>query len=322
MKLKERYGRYRRVASGKVREIYELDDEDIIALVATDRVSAFDQKLGIEIPDKGKILTSISAEMFTLAENAWELPTAFIWGSKMSESSGGLFIETGSRSTDVREKLMKNPDQLLPPDLAGRVTKMEKLEMLEVECIVRGHISGSAWELYKQGQHEICGVSLPDGLKSCSKFPKPIFTPTTKAPEGEHDENITFGEMSEIIGDQDIADEVYCLCMEMFNRAYRYLEERGIILADTKFELGLDELGNVKFGDELLTPDSSRYWDAVTFAPGEEPLSYDKQIIRDYLAGCKQRGEQVDFIPDTIIEMTRQKYIQLYEIITGYPWPE
>ena len=314
MEFKQQYGYYRHIGSGKVREVYEHELDGTLALVATDRVSAFDKRLGVEIPDKGKVLTSISAEMFTLAENMWDLPTAYIWASQMAENQGGLYFEGD------RNELAENPDGLLPPELAGRVTKMKKLEMLDVECIVRGHISGSAWKLYEQGKREICGVPLPEGLKNGSKLPKPIFTPTTKAPEGEHDENITFGEMSEIIGDQSVADEVYCLCMEMFDIAYAHLYKRGIILADTKFELGLDDVGNVLFGDELLTPDSSRYWDAATFVPGEEPLSYDKQIIRNYLAECKMRGEKVDVLPETIIEQTRQRYICLYEIITGCPW--
>lgn len=316
MEFKQQYGYYKHVASGKVREIYEHELEHTLALVATDRVSAFDRQLGVEIPDKGKVLTAISSEMFILAETMWEMPTAFIWGSKVEEGEGGLYFE-GSR-----EELAEDPDQLLPPELAGRTTKMKKLEMFEVECIVRGHISGSAWKLYEQGEREICGVPLPEGLKNGSKLPKPIFTPTTKAPVGEHDENITFGEMAEIIDDPEIAGEVFCLCTEMFDCAYRHLGKLGIILADTKFELGLNDMGDVCFGDELLTPDSSRYWDARTFMPGEEPLSYDKQIIRNYLAGCKMRGEEVDKLPEAIIEQTRERYIELYEKITGCEWPE
>ena len=316
MEFKQQYGCYRHTASGKVREIYEHELNGTLALVATDRVSAFDQRLGVEIPDKGKVLTSISAEMFTLAETMWGMPTAFIWGSVMSDGLGGMYFDGG------RDEFVEDTDRLLPPELAGRVTKMKKLKMLDVECIVRGHISGSAWKLYEHGGREICGVPLPEGLKNGSKLLKPIFTPTTKAPEGEHDENITFGEMAEIIGDKRVADEVYCLCTEMFGYAYRHLSKLGIILADTKFELGLDEDGNVRFGDELLTPDSSRYWDAETFVPGEEPLSYDKQIIRNYLAGCKMRGENVTVLPEAIIEQTRERYIELYEKITGHNWPK
>ncbi len=315
MEFKQQYGCYRHVASGKVREIYEHEFEDTLALVATDRVSAFDKQLGVEIPDKGRILTAISTEMFTLAETMWGMPTAFKWGSLIPENQGGLYIEG-----DLEDEFA-GADRMVPPELEGRVTVMNKLEMLNVECIVRGHISGSAWKLYEQGEREICGVPLPEGLKNGSKLPKPIFTPTTKAPVGQHDENITFGEMVEIIDDRSIADEVFCLCMEMFDCAYAHLSKLGIILADTKFELGLDEIGNVRFGDELLTPDSSRYWDAATFVPGEEPLSFDKQIIRNYLAGCKMRGEDVSVLPGTIIRQTRERYIQLYEIITGYPWP-
>lgn len=315
MEFREKYGSYQHIASGKVREIYGSKTDGTIFLVATDRVSAFDKILEVEIPDKGKILTAISAEMSSIAESEWKMPVAFIWGNIIPVNEGGLYIES-----DIDE-VFAGPNGLVLPEVEGRVTEMYRLKMFEVECIVRRHISGSAWKLYESGVREICGVPLPDGLKLGDKLPKSIFTPTTKAPQGEHDENITFGEMIEIIGSKRMADEVYCYCLDLFDRAYDFFLERGIILADTKFELGIDDAGEVRFGDEILTPDSSRYWDARTFVPGREPLSYDKQIIRDYLAKCEVRGEEITKLPDEIIQQTRQRYIELYEKITGYNWP-
>ena len=316
MEFKNQYGIYERVGSGKVREVYEDKLNGKILLVATDRVSAFDRTLKVEIPDKGKILTAISAEMCTIAEQEWGIPTAYIYANVKPANEGGLYIET-----DL-DYALAGPDGEVPTELKGRVTEMEKLEMFGVECIVRGHISGSAWKLYEAGEREICGVPLPEGLKNGSKLPKPIFTPTTKAPEGQHDENITFGEMADIVKDWDMAGEIFCYCTKLYELAYEFFLERGVILADTKFELGMDDYGNVVFGDEILTPDSSRYWDAKTFVPGQEPMSFDKQIVRDYLADAKARGEDVLTLPAGIIDRTRRRYEELFEKVTGYPWPE
>lgn len=300
---------YRLVKRGKVRDIYKGDNEDEIFIVATDRVSAFDKKLGIQIPDKGKLLTNISAFWTIILED------------------NGILTSYLSSNTSVWRS---DYPALTDPDfgtiqLADRVTEMVELDMFPVECIVRGHISGSAWKLYEQGQREICGVKLPEGLENGSKLPEPIFTPTTKAPEGEHDENITLEEMAEILwkhrlGRYDTAVEIRRLCIGAYKIAYRYALSHGLILADTKFELGMDKYTyGIYIGDEVLTPDSSRYWDVESFAPGHEQKSFDKQIIRDYLATAKEHGEE-SRIPDEVLEQTRQRYIELYERLTEKTW--
>ena len=292
--FKEQYGDYKHLASGKVREVFANYSASTVLLVATDRVSAFDQKLGIEIPDKGKILTAISAEFALKAEKEWGLRTAYL-GCSIGHQ----------------------------PELEGRTTKMQALCMFPVECIVRGYISGSAWKLYEQGERQICGVTLPDGLRNGDKLPSPIFTPTTKAPEGQHDQNITFDEMVAILGgmaDKDIAKRIRDMCISLYQYAHDYAYERGIIIADTKFELGYDDTFEICFGDEILTPDSSRFWDLRTWCPGKESESYDKQIIRNYIADVKRRGEENIQIPHHILDVTRQKYIELYEKLFG-SWP-
>lgn len=315
MDFREKYGLYERVAPGKVREIYENKLDGTVLLVATDRVSAFDKQLKVEIPDKGKILTAISAEMFSVAEHQWGLPTAFIWGNVIPANQGGLYIES-----DL-DTALADPKGLVPPELEGRVIEQKKLEMQPVECIVRGRITGSAWKAYATGKRTICGVQLPDGLQDGDELPEPIFTPTTKAPVGQHDENITFEKMVELVDDRSVADEMRCLSLEAFARASKFAEARGLILVDSKFELGMDDLGNVKFGDELLTPDSSRYWDAEALESGKGPQSFDKQIIRDFLAERKALGEEPGTLPSKIVRLTRERYIQLYEKIVGHQWP-
>ena len=299
---------YRLIKQGKVRDIYQDNNPDAVFIVATDRVSAFDRKLGIEIPDKGKLLTSISAFSSMLLEDN-DIPTALLASNTpVWRSDCPALIEP----------------EFSTIDLFGRVTKQINLDMFPIECIVRGHISGSAWKLYEQGRREICGVRLPEGLQNGNKLPEPIFTPTTKASEGEHDKNITLEEMADImwkheIGRYDMVAEVKRLCVEAFKIAYEYAFNRGLILADTKFELGVFKHYGIYFGDEILTPDSSRYWDAECFAPGHEQKSFDKQIIRDYLATAKEHGEE-SRIPDEVLEQTRQRYIELYERLTGETW--
>ena len=308
--------KYRLINSGKVRDIYQGKNKSNIVVVASDRVSAFDKKLGIEIPDKGKILTAISAFWSVLVED--------------KEQNIGMtaYLSSNADCLDcIHPHGHFSEPEFDVPEFDGRVTKMTKLKMFPIECIVRGHISGSAWKLYERGKHEICGVKLPEGLQNGSKFQKPIFTPTSKAPEGEHDENITFDEMIEIIvanamGDYYTARRIRDFCLGLYDFGYRYAAERGLILADTKFELGLDEDQNIVFGDEILTPDSSRYWDAASFAPGREQKSFDKQIIRDYLASARARGEKNPQIPAEILEQTSWQYKELFKKLTGKPWPE
>lgn len=303
-------------------------------MVATDRVSAFDQKLGIEIPDKGKILNAISAEFACLAEDEWGFCTAYSYAD-VPDVPYHRSVNLCLLDEFDGAKIIGNAQEL-----SERFTFMSNLRMFPVECIVRGYLFGSLWELYKQGEREMCGVRLPDGLVKGSKLPEPIFTPTTKAPEGEHDKNITLEEMASIIKEADMvtvantnhgtidylstAITIRDLCLNLYKKASEYAYERGLIIADTKFELGLTTYKYkdcIYFGDEILTPDSSRFWDAAAWAPGEEPKSYDKQIIRDYLAKAKARGEENLSLPAEIIEKTRQRYIELYEKLTGKFWP-
>lgn len=326
MKFRENYGVFKHIASGKVREIYLNEEDDELMVVATDRVSAFDQKLDIEIPGKGKILTAISAEFANLADN-WGYKTAYYYADTPRPEVVSFFDFDEFADYDIIGAAQ---------ELSERFTFMDNLQMIPVECIVRGYLFGSIWKLYEQGERIICGVELPDGLVKGSKLPQPIFTPTTKAPEGEHDENITPEEMAEIlenvnlIGPYDTgisASTAICdLCVSLYKVASEYARNRGLIIADTKFELGLSrerkgDIG-IYFGDEILTPDSSRFWDAITWVPGEEPKSYDKQIIRDYLAAAKAHGEANPILPAEVIEKTRQRYIELYEKLFGKEWPK
>lgn len=328
MKFQEQYGNFKHTASGKVREIYTDKDIGYIMLVATDRVSAFDQKLKVEIPDKGKILTAISAEFAHLADDSWGLPVAYLYADVPHPRNINYL--------DI-DAFEGGPSFQNTPELSGRFTIMNDLQMFPVECIVRGYLFGSVWKLYQQGERKICGVDLPDGLVKGSRLKQPIFTPTTKAPEGQHDENITLEEMAKIIEDADLAAkgegasvamDIRNRCIELYQKADNYVYEHSdLIIADTKFELGLGYDSEVDeyyicFGDEILTPDSSRFWDVKTYLPGEEPKSFDKQIVRDYLAEAKARGEDITSLPDVIIAKTRQRYIELYSRITGKAWPE
>lgn len=323
MEFQKNYGSFEHIASGKVREVYLSEENDEIMMVATDRVSAFDQKLGIEIPDKGKILTAISAEFACLAQESWGIRTAYHYAdTPCSQVVIGCFMLRQFKDYDIIGTA---------PELSGRFTLMENLQMFPVECIVRGYLFGSIWKLYQQGERRICGVDLPNGLVKGSKLKQPIFTPTTKAPEGQRDENITLEEMAKIIEDADlvaegegasVAMDVRNRCIELYQKASDYVYEHSdLIIADTKFELGLWH-DIISFGDEILTPDSSRFWDAKTFVPGEEPKSFDKQIIRDYLAAAKAHGEANPILPAEVIEKTRQRYIELYEKLFGKEWPK
>ncbi|MBR2710127.1 phosphoribosylaminoimidazolesuccinocarboxamide synthase [Candidatus Saccharibacteria bacterium] len=310
LKLKKKYGDFRHYSSGKVREVFYDELSDRIVVVTTDRVSAFDERVG-SIPDKGKILTGISSfwSLWVDFDSTIPYKTAFL-------ASNAAFYKEGNLYIDIPEGFDEDPK------LDGRVTYMVNLDMFPIECIVRGHITGSAWKLYEKGEREICGVKLPDGLKNGDPFPDgPIFTPTTKATSG-HDENITFEEMVKIIsknymGDLDTAETIKKYCLDLYKRAYDFAHDKGLIIADTKFELGLNIDGEIIFGDEILTPDSSRFWDASKFEPGKEQPSFDKQIIRDYIAKNKNEA-----IPRSVIQKTRQRYIDCYEKLVGQAWPK
>src|SRR3954464_6061434 len=264
------------LASGKVREIYALDDDRLL-LVASDRISTFDVILPTEIPDKGRVLTGLSGFWFTL------LP-----------------------------QLVPNHMLAIRPD--GRSMECKRLEMLPVEIIVRGYITGSGWKDY-QATGAVSGHRLPEGLRASDKLPEPIFTPSTKAEEG-HDENITRDHAAELVGEERMR-EVERVAIALYTTAADYARGQGIIIADTKFEFGLDESGNLVLGDEALTPDSSRFWPADAYAPGRGQNSFDKQYVRDY---CETTGwDKTDpgpELPADVVAGTRARYVEAFERLT------
>jgi phosphoribosylaminoimidazole-succinocarboxamide synthase len=265
------------VASGKVRELYALDDERLL-LVASDRISTFDVVLPTEIPDKGRVLTGLS---------------------------GFWFARTRS--------IVPNHLLALRPD--GRSTECRRLEMLPIECVVRGYLSGSGWKDYR-ATGAVCGHRLPEGLVESQQLPEPIFTPATKAQTG-HDENIAREAAAELVG-AELFDEVERVSLELYRFASAYADERGIVIADTKFELGLDDGGELVLGDEALTPDSSRFWPADEYRPGGAQPSYDKQFVRDF---CETTGwDKTDpgpELPADVVAGTRARYVEAFERLTG-----
>jgi phosphoribosylaminoimidazole-succinocarboxamide synthase len=268
--------------SGKVREIYE-DGGDLI-MVASDRISVYDVILPTEIPDKGKVLTQMSLFWFELTGDI--VPNHFI-------------------SEDV------------PPEAAGRGTRVRRLEMYPIECVVRGYLSGSGWREYQE-TGAVCGIELPAGLKESEKLREPIFTPATKAELGEHDENIDFDRAVEIIGDLHLMEELRRISIEIYERAADHAAERGIIVADTKFEFGRSPGAEIVLGDEVLTPDSSRFWPSDDYEPGRSQASFDKQYVRDYAdsVGWDHTPPGPE-LPDEVVQNTRAKYVEAYERITG-----
>jgi phosphoribosylaminoimidazole-succinocarboxamide synthase len=268
------------VASGKVREIYAVDDERLL-LVASDRISTFDVVLGTPIPDKGRILTGLSAFWFR-------------------------------RTEDIV------PNHLLELREDGRTTVCRKLEMLPIECVVRGYLAGSGWKDYK-ATGEVCGHELPEGMQESDRFPEPIFTPATKAMEG-HDENIDEERAAALCGEELYA-EAKRVSLELYRFAARHAEARGIILADTKFELGLAPDGTLVLGDEALTPDSSRFWPADEYEPGRPQPSFDKQFVRDW---CEMTGWDKTppgpELPDDVVAGTRARYVEAFERLTSIPF--
>jgi phosphoribosylaminoimidazole-succinocarboxamide synthase len=265
------------VASGKVREIYALDDERLL-LVASDRISTFDVVLPTEIPDKGRVLTGLSGFWFARTQHIV-------------------------------------PNHLLALRDDGRSTECRRLEMLPVECVVRGYITGSGWKDYLRSG-EVCGHRLREGLRESERLPEPIFTPSTKAQTG-HDENITRDEAAGLVG-REMFDEVERIALELYAFAAAHAEARGIVLADTKFELGVDGAGRLVLADEAFTPDSSRFWPADQYEPGGPQPSFDKQYVRDYCEsvgwGKTHPGPE---LPDDIVTETRAKYVEAFERLTG-----
>jgi phosphoribosylaminoimidazole-succinocarboxamide synthase len=276
------------LASGKVREIYDLGDE--LLLVASDRVSTYDVVHPTPIPGKGKVLTGLSA--------FWFARTAGIVPNHVVSVTDGVSVEARGRGMVVR-----------------------KLQMLPVECVVRGYLSGSGWKDYKR-TGAVCGIGLPGGLRESDRLPEPIFTPATKAQEG-HDENIDFDGAAELIGDRALTERLREISIAIYEHAAAHALKRGIILADTKFELGLDTDGTLTLGDEVCTPDSSRFWPADQYEPGRSQPSFDKQFVRDWASSTGwNRTPPAPEIPDDVIARTREKYVDAYERITGESFSE
>lgn len=276
-------------AQGKVRDLYDLGDK--LLLVASDRISAFDYILEDEIPYKGQVLTQLSCFWFDLLSDV---------------------VDNHLISADVADL----PEQFKPYSdyLAGRFMLVKKADMFPVECIVRGYLTGSGLKDY-QATGAVCGIKLPEGLVNSSKLPEAIFTPSTKAEIGDHDENISFDRCVEIIGEEN-ATAIRDLTLAVYNRAADHARDRGIIIADTKFEFGVVD-GKIILGDEVLTPDSSRFWSADTYKVGEEQPSFDKQFVRNWLNANWDRTGNPPRLPEDIIKKTSEKYIRAYEKITG-----
>lgn len=281
---------YKPFKSGKVRELYDLGDSFI--MVCTDRISAFDNILESPIPKKGEVLNKMSKFWFDFTKDV--VPNHMI-------------------SIDAADM----PVFFRKPEFDGNSMKTQKLEMIPVECIVRGYITGSGWESYKK-DGTICGIRLPEGLEECEKLPEAIFTPSTKAPAGEHDMNISMEEGAEWIEKtfpgkgKEYMERLRDLTLALYRKCADYALSKGIIIADTKFEFGLDKEGNIVLGDEMLTPDNSRFWPLDGYTPGKGQPSYDKQFVRDYL-----KENPGDVLPQEIIDKTIGKYVEAYELLTG-----
>ncbi len=279
---------YRHLASGKVRELYGIDGEHLL-FVASDRISAFDYVLDSLIPDKGRILTAMSVFFFGML--------------------------------DTPNHLAGPPDDpRIPAEVLGRALVVRRLEMMPVECVARGYLTGSGLLDY-QRTGSVCGIELPAGLVEASKFDRPLFTPATKAEFGEHDENISFERVVDLVG-AERAGQLRDLTLRTYSEAADHARGKGVILADTKFEFGLDSGGRLVLADEVLTPDSSRYWPADTYTEGVVQPSFDKQFVRNWLTGPESGWDRNGSVPppplpDDIVDSTRQRYIEAYERISG-----
>jgi phosphoribosylaminoimidazole-succinocarboxamide synthase len=265
--------------------MYDLGDQ--LLMVASDRISAYDVVLPTAIPDKGKVLTGLSA--------FWFRHTAGVVANHML-------------SADV------------PEEVRGRALVVRKLEIFPVECVVRGYLSGSGWKEYKSSQ-AVCGIELPAGLRESDRLPEPIFTPATKAELGEHDENVDFDRAVEIVGDRSLMEELRRLSLELYSVAAQHAERNGIVLADTKFEFGRDVQGQIVLADEVLTPDSSRFWPSDRYAPGGPQPSFDKQYVRDWLdeSGWDHSPPGPE-LPADVVTNTRARYVEAYERLAGEPF--
>ncbi len=289
--LETRLGSLSPTARGKVRDIYSLNEEELL-FVATDRISAFDHVLGSGIPDKGRILTQLSLFWFD-------------------------FLKDTVRNHVLTADAAKFPSTLNPylDQLEGRSMVVRRAQMFPVECVVRAYLSGSGWKDY-QATGAVCGIPLPAGLRESDRLPEPIFTPAAKINTGGHDENISFEDVITAVG-ADNARALRRLTLEIFEKASKHAESRGLILADTKFEFGTID-GEIILADEVLTPDSSRYWPADAYSPGGPQPSFDKQYVRDYLESIRwNKQAPAPSLPDEVVARTREKYLEAFRLITG-----
>ncbi len=281
------------IASGKVREMYDLADLEVaesppLLMVASDRISTYDAVHPTPIPDKGKVLTGLSV--------FWFAKTQGIVANHMISATDGV-----------------------PEEALGRALVVRRLLMLPVECVVRGYITGSGWKDY-QATGSVSGISLPSGLRESEQLPEPLFTPSTKADVG-HDEAIDFEQAAELVEDRALMERVRDVSIELYSFAAEHARERGVILADTKFEFGLDEHGELVLGDEVLTPDSSRYWPAEGFEVGRSQPSFDKQYVRDWASSSGwDKKPPAPAIPDDVVAGTRARYVEAYDLIAGEPF--
>lgn len=277
---------------GKVRDIYEAGEGHLL-IVASDRISAFDVVMAEPVPDKGRILTGISS----------------FWFDELSDIAPNHVVST---------ELRHFPAGATHPDLAGRTVLCRRADMLPIECIVRGYVSGTAWKEYRT-EGTVHGMAMPTGLRESERLAEPIFTPSIKAAVGDHDENISFEQAVEIVG-RDVADEARRISLALYERAAAVVADRGIIVADTKFELGFVD-GELVVADEALTPDSSRFWPVDTWEPGSTPPSFDKQPLRDWLDGLDwDKTPPPPPLPPEVIAATRARYVEAYERIIGRPF--
>jgi phosphoribosylaminoimidazole-succinocarboxamide synthase len=275
------------IAQGKVRDIYEAGDARLL-LVASDRISTYDVVHPTPIPDKGKVLTGLTA----------------FWLDRTADICANHLISY----TDV------------PAQHRGRAMLVEKLEMVPVECVVRGYITGSGWKDY-QATGAVCGIELPAGLRESEQLPEPIFTPATKAELGDHDENVDFDRAAEIVGDRPLLEELRRLSIAIYTHGAEHARERGIILADTKFEFGRRSDGTIVLGDEVMTPDSSRFWPVDGYEPGRSQPSFDKQYVRDWASASGwDKSPPAPELPGDVVERTRSLYVEAYERIAEEPF--
>jgi phosphoribosylaminoimidazole-succinocarboxamide synthase len=274
------------LAQGKVREMYDLGDD--LLMVASDRISTYDVVHPTPIPDKGRVLTGLSVLWFSLTQEI--VPNHFI-----SATDG------------------------VPEEVRGRALRVRRLQMLPVECVVRGYLSGSGWKDY-QRDGRVSGLELPPGLRESDRLPQPIFTPSTKAEVG-HDEAIDFAGAAELVGSAELAERLRDVSIAVYSAIAEHALARGVILADTKFEFGFDGDGVLRLGDEVCTPDSSRFWPADEYAPGRGQASFDKQYVRDWASGTGwDKSPPAPAIPDDVVVQTRERYVRAYELLAGEPF--